>query len=126
MISTAIPATHHVANAEECARLLPPHIADADVGDGIEFVFLVETATDVIDGGSMIDTYNDRWAPFLLLTVDGKVTGIAPTDEWLPLPDDDASCDHAAFDGNADDPSYLYCDLDPGHAGDHHYPAAGV
>lgn len=31
------------------------------------------------------------------------------------------SCNHEAWDGNVDDPSYAYCALSSAHAGDHDY-----
>lgn len=34
-----------------------------------------------------------------------------------------APCNASTSDGNADDPTYAYCDLTPGHAGDHNYVA---
>lgn len=30
-------------------------------------------------------------------------------------------CNHEIFDGNVDDPSYAFCYLPHGHAGEHHY-----
>jgi hypothetical protein len=32
-----------------------------------------------------------------------------------------ATCGNELCDGNRDDPSYVYCDLTPAHAGPHHY-----